>query len=300
MHFSLLVFAFSLLSIIFNYSVSILAQVDDLLVDYHLLRCLLACVTMAPNGAASSLFGFMGGEKRKADGDADGAPMKKRSSLRRYEHVAAQVLECAGVSPINECSNAQLWKFTETGNKGVLFFSEYCSKDPYRQGIAGSRHAETMQNFGVAIDDPIMDKLLNKDILKKVRDEYATIKPMLTVLNGGKTSGGNSKSFHTMCKQDVKLEAGPVEEAAAGAWDWLSNDDSAIHGFLQVMSWGGMFYAAMCSDKVARCAVDSSCGKISKVQYQALMVARLCGKEGALENDKRNAMKSVSSKLFGA
>jgi len=242
----------------------------------------------------------MGGEKRKADGDADGAPMEKRSSLRRYEHVAAQVLECAGVSPINECSNAQLWKFTETGNKGVLFFSEYCSKDPYRQGIAGSRHAETMQNFGVAIDDPIMDKLLNKDILKKVRDEYAKIKPMLTVLNGGKTSGGNSKSFQTMCKQDVKREQAPVEEAAAAIWDWLSNDDSAIHGFLQVMSWGGMFYAAMCSDKVARCAMDASCGKISKVQYQALMVARLCGKEGALENDDRNAMKSRSSKLFGS
>ena len=66
------------------------------------------------------------------------------------------------------------------------------------------------------------------------------------------------------------------------------------------MSWGGMFYAAMCSDKVARCAVDSSCGKISRVQYQALMVARLCGKEGALENDERNAMKSKHSKLFGA
>ena len=150
------------------------------------------------------------------------------------------------------------------------------------------------------IDDPIMDKLLNTDILKKVRDEYVKIKPMLTVLNGGKTSGGNSKSFQTMCKQDVKREQVPVEEAAAVVWDWLSNDDSAIHGFLQVMSWGGVFYAAMCSDKVARCAVDSSCGKISKVQYQALMVAHLCGKEGALENDDRNAMKTRSSKLFGA
>ena len=256
---------------------------------------------MAPNPAASALFGLMAqGEKRKSDGDADGAPVEKRSSLRRYEHVGAQVLECAGVSPIHECSNGQLWKFTEVGNKGVLFFSEFCSTDPYRQGIAGSRHAECMENFGAVIGDAIMDKLLNKEILKKVRDEYAGIKPMLSVLNGGKTSGGNSKSFHTMCKQDVKRESAPVEEAAAAVWDWLSNDDSAIHGFLQVMSWGGMVYAAMCTYKVARCAVDSSCGKTSRVQYQALMVARLCGKEGALENDDRNAMKAVSSKLFGA
>ena len=293
-------FAFSLLSIVYNYSVSILAQVDDLLLDYHLLRCSLACATMAPNGAAASLFGLMGGEKRKADGEADGGPMEKRSSLRKYEHVGAQTLDCSGVSPIHECSNAQLWKFTQAGNKGVHFFSEFCSDDDYRRGIAGSRHAETMQNFGQVIEDPIMEKLLNPEILKRVKDEYATIKPHLTILNGGKTSGGNSKSFQTMCKQDVKKEETPVKEAAAAVYDWLSNDNSAIHGFLQVMSWGGMFYVAMCSDKVARCAMDTTCGNITKDAYQKLMVARLCGKEGALENDERNAMKSRSKALFGA
>jgi len=291
----------SLLSIVYNYSVSILARVDDLLVDYHLLCCLLACATMAPGGgAASSLFGIMAGDKRKADGDGDGAPAEKRASLRRYEHVAAQVLACEGISPIHECSNAQLWKFTENGNKGVLFLSEFCSKDPYRQGIAGSRHAETMENLGGVLADPIMDKLLNADILKKVRDEYDKIKPMLAVLNGGKTSGGNSKSFHTMCQKDLKREQGAVEDAAAAVWTWLSDDTSAIHSFLQVMSWGGMFYVAMCSDKVARCAMDTTCGKITKDEYQKIMVARLCGKEGALQNDDRNAMKSSSSKLFGS
>jgi hypothetical protein len=294
------VFAFSLLSIVYDYSVSILAQVDDLLVGYHLLRCLLAGVTMSPNVAAANLFGLLGGEKRKGDGEADGGPMEKRSSLRKYEQVAAQVLACEGVSPIHECSNAQLWKFAQTGNKGVLFFSEFCSDDPYRRGIGGSRHAETMQNFGQVLEDPMMEKLLNTDILKKVKDEYAAIKPMLATLNGGKTSGGTSKSFLTMCKQDVKKEQAPVEEAAAAVYEWLSNENSAIHGFLQVMSWGGVFYAAMCSDKVARCAMDPSCGKISKVQYQELMVARLCGKEGALQNDDRNAMKTRSARLFGS
>ena len=250
-------------------------------------------------GAANSLFGIMGGEKRKAEGEAEGGPMEKRSSLRKYEHVGAQTLDCSGVSPIHECSNAQLWKFAQTGNKGVLYFTEFCSDDDYRRGIAGSRHAETMQNFGQVLEDPMMEKLLNTAILKKVKDEYATIKPHLTILNGGKTSGGNSKSFQTMCKQDVKKEEEPVKDAAAAVYEWLSNENSAIHGFLQVMSWGGVFYAAMCSDKVARCAMDPACGKISKVQYQELMVARLCGKEGALQNDDRNAMKSRSVKLFG-
>jgi hypothetical protein len=238
------------------------------------------------------------GEKRKSDDD--GASVEKRCSLRRYEHPAAQVLDCSGVSPIHECSNPQLWKFIEAGNKGVFYFSEFCSTELYRQGIAGSRHAECMENFGVVLADPFIEKLLNPEILKKVRAEYAIIQPSLSVLNGGKTSGGNSKSFQTMCKAEVKLEEGPVQEAAAAVHDWLSNADSAIHGFLQVMSWGGMFYAAMCSDKVARCAIDPTCGKITKDQYKALMVARLCGKDGALPNDERNTMKSKHSKLFGS
>ena len=272
--------------------------------DYHLSCCLLACVTMVnPGAAASSLFGIMAGDKRKAGGEHEDAPTEKRASLRRYEHVAAQVLACEGVSPIHECSNGQLWKFTENGNKGVLFLSEFCSKDHYRQGIAGSRHAETMENFGAALQEEVMDKLLNAEVLKKVRDEYAKIKPMLTILNGGKTSGGNSKSFQTMCKKDVKKEQPEVEAAAAAVWTWLSDDTSAIHSFLQVMSWGGIFYVAMCSDKVARCAMDTTCGKITKDEYQKIMVARLCStKEGSLDNDERNSCKSqsASSSLFGA
>jgi hypothetical protein len=272
-------------------------------VDYHLLCCLLACATMAPGAAASSLFGLMAGEKRKAGGEAEDAPAEKRASLRRYEHVAAQVRACEGVSPIHECSNKQLWQFTENGNKGVLFLSEFCSKDAYRQGIAGSRHAETMENLGVVLAEPLMDKLLNADVLKKVREEYAKIKPMLAILNGGKTSGGNSKSFQTMCKKDLKKEQPAVEEAAAAVWTWLSDETSLVHGFLQVMSWGGIFYVAMCSDKVARCAMDTTCGKITKEDYQKIMVARLCSsKEGSLDNDDRNSCRAMSSSssLFGA
>ena len=90
-----------------------------------------------------------------------------------------------------------------------------------------------------------------------------------------------------------------MQDAAEKVYDWLSDPEGAVHGFLQIMSWGGIFYVSMCSDKVARCAIDSECGKITKEQYKALMVARLCGKggeDGALANDDRNTMKS--RKLF--
>ena len=252
---------------------------------------------MSPGLAASSLFGMAQGEKRKSDDD--GASVEKRCSLRRYEHPAAQVLDCSGVSPIHECSNSQLWKYVEAGNKGVFYFSEFCSTELYRQGIAGSRHAECMENFGVVLADPFIEKLLKPEILKKVRTEFDIIKPSLALLNGGKTSGGNSKSFQTLCKAEVKKEEALVQEAVEKVYTWLSDPEGCVHAYLQCMSWGGIFYVAMCSDKVARCAIDSECGKISKESYKALMVARLCGKEGALPNDERNTMKSKHSKLFG-
>ncbi len=60
----------------------------------------------------------------------------------------------AGVSPIHECSNKALWSTTAKGNKSVAFYSEFCSNDAYRRGIAGSRHAETM----LALEDEVWRK----------------------------------------------------------------------------------------------------------------------------------------------
>ena len=65
------------------------------------------------------------------------------------------------------------------------------------------------------------------------------------------------------------------------------------------MSWGGVFYATMCSDKVARCAVDPKCGAITKAEYQAMMVARLSGDGTAEADDNSNAMSEVSKVLMG-
>ena len=230
------------------------------------------------------------GEKRKQDDEV----VEKRVSLRKYEHPAAQVLDCQGVSPIHECCHQHLWKYVKAGNKGVQFLSEFCSDDVYRRGVAGSRNAETMIAFGDVLGNEVLEKIVNPEILLKVRTEYKAIQPSLVILNGGKTSGGNSKSFQTLCTAEVKKEEALVQEAVEKVYAWLSDPEGCVHAFLQCMSWGGIFYAAMCSEKVARCAIDSECGNIDKESYKAMMVARLCGKGGenvALPNDERNSMK---------
>ena len=232
-------------------------------------------------------------------GKQDDEVQEKRVSLRKYEHPAAQCLDCQGVSPIHECSHQHLWKYVKAGNKGVQFLSEFCSDDAYRRGVAGSRNAETMLAFGDVLANDVLDKIVKPEILLKVRTEYTAIQPSLVILNGGKTSGGNSKSFQTLCKAEVKKEEALVQEAAEKVYAWLSDPEGCVHAFLQCMSWGGIFYVAMCSEKVARCAIDKDCGNIDLESYKAMMVARLCGKggeDGVLPNDERNTMKK--RKLF--
>ena len=64
------------------------------------------------------------------------------------------------------------------------------------------------------------------------------------------------------------------------------------------MSWGGIFCSAMCSDKIARCAVDQQCGSIDAQQFEDAMVARLCGDGPAEDDDNSNAMAKVSAALL--
>ena len=54
----------------------------------------------------------------------------------------------------------------------------------------------------------------------------------------------------------------------------------------------------MCSDTIARCAVDQQCGSIDAQQFQEAMVARLCSDGPAEDDDNANAMAKVSAALL--
>ena len=247
---------------------------------------------MVLNDSAQALLG-LAGTASMPSGQRDNETGEKREKLRRYEHPCAQVLNVAGVSPIHECSNKALWTLVKEGNTWVSFFSEFCSTDPYRQGIAGSRNAESMLALGAVLKEPLWDKVIEKTILDKARAEFGSMQPHLEVLNGAFAFRSLRSLFWP------PTDKGAVENAAAAIHAWLTNDGSAIRGFLQIMSWGGVFYASMCSDKVARCAMDPNCGAITKEQFQAMMVARLSGDGPVEEDDNSNTMAQVSKALLG-
>ncbi len=141
-----------------------------------------------------------------------------------------------------------------------------------------------MLALGVVLEHEVWPAVLNQTIWEKAKAEFAVYKPMLVAI---------------VQKKDKK-EKEAVKDAAAKVYEWLSNEKSAMRGFLQIMSWGGVFFSAMCSDKVARCAIDPACGGITRVRYQEIMVARLCGDGAAAEeDDNSNAMGRVSAALLG-
>jgi len=144
--------------------------------------------------------------------------------------------------------------------------------------LPADRRVETMQAFGDLLEDPMMDRLLQPEILKNVRQEFDKRRPMLDVLAGCTSAGRDSE---TMKKDRVQ-----VEHAAGVVYDWLCHDSGSVLGFLQVLSSGGISYSAEFSDKVQRfsdgaAAIDpmrlqQGAATITKSRYKSTMVARLC------------------------
>ena len=203
------------------------------------------CATMVLGGAAQSLLGV--DVSGYSNSQRDGETGEKRTKLRRYEHVGPQVLNVAGVSPIHECSNKALWSTAMKGSKTVAFFSEFCSNEAYRVGLAGSRHAETMPALGDVLDNEVWNAVLDKTILRKAKAEFVQYKPMLEVLNGGKDSQTSGTSLFAAVQKKEKKYKGIVKAAAGKVYEWLSNEKSAIRGFLQIMNWGGAFSILLCA-----------------------------------------------------
>ena len=113
---------------------------------------------------AAALFGA----PIKADGNAERA-----TKLRRYDHVCAQAVNPSGAAPIVKSPIGQVWNSIKAGNKKVEFFSEFCSMDKHRRGIAISRMAECLLACLKAIEDPMTAQLLQEAPLQKAKAELS-------------------------------------------------------------------------------------------------------------------------------
>ena len=125
----------------------------------------------------------------------------------------------------------------------------------------GCRLSETMQAFGVVLDDPMLERFLQSGILVNLRREFDKHRPMLAILDGWERRGRNSSTTH----MDL------VKHAAGVVYDWLSDEGPAVLGFLQFLSLE--LLSVNFSDAVERCARGIEGMTITKAQYQAMVVS---------------------------
>ena len=135
----------------------------------------------------------------------------------------------------------------------------------------GGGYLHTMQCFGDLLGDPMMAQFLQPGVLKSVRQEFDKNRSMLDDLDGD-----NGCKCPGCISTPMTKDPAQVGYAAGVVYDWLFDDGGAVLGFLQVLSLGGLPYSVKFSDKLRRCARGLSGVAIPKVEYQSMMVARLC------------------------
>ena len=162
-----------------------------------------------------SLFGIA----MKDNGNKEGGNAERATKLRRYDHVSAQAVNPHGSAPIVNASMAQVWTSIKTGNKKVMFFSEFVSMDKHRRGIAISRMAECLLACFDVIEKPVTAQLLQEGPLNRAKEEVAHLKPHLQVLYGGKTKSASTSLSSIGSDGVVAKQEAVVNTAAAALYD---------------------------------------------------------------------------------
>ena len=165
--------------------------------------------------------------------------------------------------------------------------------DKHRRGIAISRMAECLLACFDVIEKPVTAQLLQEGPRNRAKEEVAHLKPHLQVLCGGKTKSASTSLSAIGSEGAVAKQEAEVNTAAAALYDWLVKEQSALRGLIGLMSSGGCYWTAYCSELTGRAAVDRSGGAIQKNDFVAAAVERLC-KEGGVGD----AAPSLASGLF--
>ena len=90
-----------------------------------------------------------------------------------------------------------------------------------------------------------------------------------------------------------------VTKAAEDIYEWLTEKEPPIEGFLQIMSWGGLFYSAMCLDKISRSAIAPKAGEMKKEDFVAAATARLSSDKQEESDDEGQPLSKGVKNLLG-
>ena len=183
----------------------------------------------------------------------------KRMKLSRLDHMSVQGFDPNGVSAIEGMSLERLWRIVETGNTTVAFYSNLASTEDLRVGIGLSQAAQALETAITRLDQPMMKKLIDPVAMKKAQDEARHLMPALTALNQGakRTSSG---------AHDNQIS---IDDAAKIYFDWSKQPSSPLRSILNLLSGGGVYYAAAVHEKVSRAWIVPNDKTVDDVQRAA-------------------------------
>ena len=225
---------------------------------------------------------------------ADGQPRAKRTKLKAYDQMAAQLFNSEGESVITTMPLPQFAEAMAGGNQNVAFFNELCDPIPSRKGIAISRLSELQLLNGFKLQEEVFKQIIDKDVYAAAMQEFTNLESAFKVVSG-----------RDIYIQDEVEAAGGIAYARRynGAWftsprprtpayviaavskvyAWLQQPVSKLRQLTRTLSSGGLFYATAVQEKCHRAYIKHG---FTNIQGEATVVpeeiyamwacARLC------------------------
>ena len=187
------------------------------------------------------------GEKRSMESTAADGPKAKRTCLRHYDLMSAQVINPMGRSGISEGSSKTIWELCCKANAGCVYHSELCDKEPQRRNVGLSRAAEVLYKAIDRLTTSVkVGQVLKPAILAAVKKEAVELMPHLNNLwNKEVVSGTAQKTAKSMaCYANMPgavINPESIEAAAKFFHAWLSKPETELKEVLCAMSDGGGF-----------------------------------------------------------
>ena len=197
--------------------------------------------------------------KDAADHMNNGEPKAKRTKLKSYDQMPAQVLNANGESGISKTTLLKLAMAMKTGNKAAAWFNELCDPTPKRKGIAISRLSEIWLLNGAKLQDAEYKAHIKKELYNTAMKEFEQLEPCFKVLMGKGLSMEDDETTETVGRiaygassnADFK-NPDAVNAAAVQVYEWLQRPQSKFRALTSLLSGGGLFYVASVHEKCHR------------------------------------------------
>ena len=221
-------------------------------------------------------------------------PAAKRTKLKPYDLLPAQLLNTMGASGVETIALAKLANVQKKGNKAAPYFSELCDADENRQGIAVSRVAEVQLKCGAKLSLDVYRKNIKDDLYKAAMSEFNQLKPSFEMLLGKDVAGpdtGDTVSSIIYANAGEYKEKAAVDAATEVVYNWLKKPVSKWRSLVSLMGGGGLFYCASVHEKSHRAYIaHGEAAPVPLAAYQKMCRLRLCGEGAAAAQSDLNGL----------